>query len=1816
MNTTKAFSVALICTLCSARSLLGAELSGITKSSQNWRGYHKGTYRLTTEKAGLAGATALQFAADATDKKTTYASIEYILPQPLDMTAIQGLSFYAKTDAEGVVIKLGLRCPDGALHWDFIGKPGKDQFRKCVFDISKAKKRDKLPDLSQVRRISLGFGIWALGQRKGAHTIVIDRFAYTARSSAFVIPKPTKGVVIDGLFRDWGYEDSLYNWTPPMYIKLDREQQVIPSERKWGGRAALSGRCSLMLDSKNVYFLALVVDPTPRQGIAMHPWQNDSVELFLSFKASKFLLEKGRALGDGDVQIVFDCGKRGPRALMIVKGKRSEAALPMKLVDRSWMVGEKQARGYVLETRAPLSGLPTGPLTMGDMVAYNVKLNDSQGVSLVLTPKNQKPHANIRHWEPAYVEREVPHEMQAVVFGEVAKDVYWPVRYTKGEHPLKIWDMSYAHTKQVSATRGRVYLHSLWAVQGVEAPGIGPDPNKWLYAPCPMGIGWYTPAFRLDKDRKQRLGSDRNLLGELKRRVTFVWYERTFEIDPAFRTGTTTLVLEYVTGETKVYLNKELIGVVDRRSEPIDITKLAKFGGKNRLDLFVYNTGNYGIDIRNGSGISGDTYIEHHKAKPLISNIWVKKASGLDGTYEIVLETNGGAVGNADADFDILDKNGNVLSSMRRPIDAPSISAAGTCGKFKPWSPDTPELFDVRVRCMRGRDVLDEKLQRFGFRTFEIKNARFMLNRKILRLRMCHPTWASGVIEPDRFKQLKRSGYNAIFLHASHYGFLGPLLDTLDEEGMVTHAATDKKQEDPMTVRDIKSFRNHPSVIMYVSDSFGQLSQNGYSHNPYAVSDTYYPSSREAVSNYQYLRKRYDLFKSVDPTRRYFPHATGNFEGSCRSTNRYPTYGCNMRDRAQFYDMWSKRKKPLLPYHLIECGVSSIPYDKMHPTHLCRAGKWHNGRRSLVFEMATRYIGPKAYHDWQQWDVLMMRSTIRGLRSCGIDGFTPWNVPWMNGPASGFEKIREWKDNRKLSYKYFTPPWKDVLQDGWMRCNSWYYWLRGYALWQWPERYGTSKVEERPNPHASIYQNEMQPLFAFIAGPRRDRFSLEHNFFSEEVIEKQIIAVNDTFQDQSVNFTCKFFVGDREHWASRIKLYLPQGDIVKHPISARAPRVSTKTRGKITIEYISEKGEQRTDEFAVTIFPRERPPRLALDNVGVASVESGSLTKKLGIRARSVSLNKRLDDIDLLVIERNALAKHIDKDALESFINNRGNVLILEQSDNGLMDWRMRERRLGTAFSADDAHPVLAGLDDEDLSYWRGPADIVPAHKPPSRFFRHALSVGISVPFITQEGTVATFVFQRPCYGRFRTILAGGYDLEEAALVEMRSGTGRVIWCQMDVSNRYGLDPAATKLVNNLFAYAATKPETRPATVAYVGGPKGEAFLERLGVRHSRDVGIGRADVVVVGESASGKQDMPLVPKKGTTVVYLPSDRPAAALPRGLSVQDKPVVLMSLRRPGFHTGSPSNYGFERFKGLHPAVERLTKPVPSPFRGLVHNDAFFFPGLEIRPIQVDTSAGVEVTWQSERSLMVVVRIEDVRYILCRFDPRDMEHGECKRKASRIWSQLFTNLGAPNAHKLSFKTPALDISGPAWTFLTDPDDIGVKMGYPNATFGARSPRAIAVGKCWEEQGVTDENPNLYSPPGSAYDGLAWYLKTAHLPNEMQGKTLYFHIDGVRAIDSFSPTESGVDLWINGNKITRLLESRNGKIGGRGARLWQVDPAHVKYGQANFIAIRTRNSRGPGGIHCKPVRFEVAGMNHGMLFPYEFVESKFNPYYHWAW
>jgi hypothetical protein len=98
------------------------------------------------------------------------------------------------------------------------------------------------------------------------------------------------------------------------------------------------------------------------------------------------------------------------------------------------------------------------------------------------------------------------------------------------------------------------------------------------------------------------------------------------------------------------------------------------------------------------------------------------------------------------------------------------------------------------------------------------------------------------------------------------------------------------------------------------------------------------------------------------------------------------------------------------------------------------------------------------------------------------------------------------------------------------------------------------------------------------------------------------------------------------------------------------------------------------------------------------------------------------------------------------------------------------------------------------------------------------------------RGNLASALIEKPACGDFLPILDGGYALQYASLIEHRTGSGMVLFCQTDVSGRTEADPAAETLAGNIVQYAAAWKPSPMRTVVYAGDSAGKAYLDSAGL--------------------------------------------------------------------------------------------------------------------------------------------------------------------------------------------------------------------------------------------------------------------------------------------------------------------------------------------------------------------------------------------------
>ena len=187
--------------------------------------------------------------------------------------------------------------------------------------------------------------------------------------------------------------------------------------------------------------------------------------------------------------------------------------------------------------------------------------------------------------------------------------------------------------------------------------------------------------------------------------------------------------------------------------------------------------------------------------------------------------------GNADALRVTVEETGE---SAEIPLSGGPARCAVRVADPRLWSPEDPHLYHARVELLRGGKAVDAYRQRFGIRTVEVRDGKFLLNGRsvyfkgfgrhedfLLTGRGHNP--AANVRD---FELMRWIGANSF--RTSHYPYSEEQLDMADEQGflvisespavgIVPDLATDKTLATHCAVQREYMLRdhNHPSVVMW-----------------------------------------------------------------------------------------------------------------------------------------------------------------------------------------------------------------------------------------------------------------------------------------------------------------------------------------------------------------------------------------------------------------------------------------------------------------------------------------------------------------------------------------------------------------------------------------------------------------------------------------------------------------------------------------------------------------------------------------------------------------------------------------------------------------------------------------------------------------------------------------------------------------------------------------------------------------------------------------------------------------------------------------
>jgi len=1083
------------------------------------------------------------------------------------------------------------------------------------------------------------------------------------------------------------------------------------------------------------------------------------------------------------------------------------------------------------------------------------------------------------------------------------------------------------------------------------------------------------------------------------------------------------------------------------------------------------------------------------------------------------------------------------------------------------WDCENPELYTQSVSLtVNGKkaDALPDA--DFGFREMWVENGEFRLNGRKTRLRMwAHPAvertsvfYGSGRGMAAYVAHAKEMNYDTVRFNplekSSERGFV-PYLRESDRQGLYNLFPMPPYEGEDMALyrewveRFLEHYGNHPSILMWYTDM--NTCHYPWCQDPAKLTDiAYVPQKR--VRARAFARVAETLMRSLDPSRELFQHAGGN-SGKIFTSMNYQSMGTPLQEQEDWPKQWSEseRKQPLM---VVE---SNFTFQRQFEYFDGPVG------RIMAAEHAARFFGDSVF--------------ARENRP----------VPYLSDGIFSAYAARNANYNAvcELMYRNVVRAWRaydmSALGD----------FQHGYDLYQAFRSYGSmynhravAKVDNRvktagAKPDRPGYTDQMtdftrpeglyhvmreafRPLLVFLGGRADDFTSKDHAFFSGEKFEKSIVAVNDRTTPQKLRFRWEFRLEGKTVSQGEENATVSPGGILKHPIRLSAPEVAKRSEGKLLLEIYRNGTAYGTDELALQVFPKHVPPEFHNVSAGLYDPvgKTEAMLRKAGFPFRKVATPDDAGQCRLLIIGQEALGEHVPEFLQqlerEERVEHGLKILIFEQKQCNLGNLVFESPSYRNAFIRRPDSLYVRGLKDGDFSDWRGSADSVPAfvlsaeetpHYPRSKW-----KCG-------NGGIVAGNVIRKPSYGNFTTIVDCGFNLMFAALMELRKEHGQILFCQLDVTSRYGLDPVATRLVDNMLV-EMSRPNLPllAQSVVYLGDAEHEKQLRRMGMVYEKLSGedpaeIGNRQVVILGRNPVPENRKAAFRKDFAAH----RERAYIALP-GAPLDLLPVKLKTAKRPVF-------------RALVPKHDPL-------FAGIPDADLYF---REAREMDV-LDAPPEWTVTTSPALFGRYDFRTGAVIVMNLSPAQMEESFWMReKVSRVWNAIFNNMNIALGRELKlFSSPRMrhNTVTPLFAETVLKDGMlkldGRNSGKVSDTVGFKP---YKLGVCWEKQGFTQNNPYYRYPSGTPanmkkmYDGYAWIRVKVTIPEAWKRFTLRL---------AGGPVDDADWTYFNGVKIG---ETTLDKVPNAHAvkRNYRIPPELIRFGGENMLTIRVYDRWGAGGV-----------------------------------
>ncbi len=1065
-----------------------------------------------------------------------------------------------------------------------------------------------------------------------------------------------------------------------------------------------------------------------------------------------------------------------------------------------------------------------------------------------------------------------------------------------------VWDMAKA-SHETTPTRERICINGLWRWQPARGDANGPPKDAWGYFKVPgswPGIGDY-----LQKDsqtvfvnpawKETKLSDVKAAWYEREIVVPAEWQGRRLSLSMDYLNS---FAVVYVDGKKAGELRFPA-GELDMsdlcKAGQKHVLALLVMALPLKGVMLSYADTASAKEVKGTvarRGLCGDVYLIGAPQAARVEDVKVETSvrrgditfsstvTGIARDSQYVLRAIISSEGKDPAKFESKPFKAGDLSEGRFAFSA----------MWKPerlWDIHTPQnVYEVKLSLVdAGGKVVDTSFgARFGFRELWIDGKDFWLNGSRIFLSAVPvdsatigAAAANYAAAHETLVRLKTIGVNMVYTHnyecepGSHLGF-EELLRAADDVGMLVAMTQPHFSQYDWKAADADAnngyarhaafyariSQNHPSVVFYA------MSHNatGYDQdmNPDLIDGIHDARDQWAIDNMKLALRAEAIVHKIDPTRIVYHHAGGNI-GSMHTMNFYPNFA-PIQELTDWFGHWAQ--KGVKPAFMCEYG-GPFTWDWT----MYRG--WYKGQREFgsaavpwefcLSEWNAEFLGDRAFapnelekanlrweakefeggKGWHRWDyptevgsprfddrntVLGMYITDnwRGFRTLGVSGISAWEYGMFWTLREGVDRKRKELrvDWEKLQRPGLSPDFEDDRvhrMDISYQANDWVPTAAGKAL---------------------LRNN--QPVLAYIGGKSEAVTSKDHNFRAGETVHKQLVIINNA--RRSIAFRCNWSLGLSPAISGEKELTVQTGQQARIPLNFELPPTLAPGAYEMHATARFGDGEEQADTFVIHVLAPPAPAA-KLGKVALFDPKGQTSTwlETLGVVGTRIEADADLTGYDTLIIGKLALSLNAPAPDI-SRVRDGLKVIVFEQSSEVLekrLGFRVAEHGLRRVFARIPDHPVLAGIQGDELFDWRGEATTVP----PQLVFENRPQHGPTVKWCDipvshvwrcgNRGSVTSVLIEKPARGDFRPIVDGGFSLQYSPLMEYRAGKGVVIFCQLDVTGRSEVDPAAERLVTNMLGYLSTwKPQPARQAV-YVGGAEGKKYLKTIGVEIAND---------------------------------------------------------------------------------------------------------------------------------------------------------------------------------------------------------------------------------------------------------------------------------------------------------------------------------------------------------------------------------------------